>query len=336
MRILKFTEAIDDAIAQAMVTDKNIIIMGEDVPLLRRNLLVRFGSERVLGTPISESAFMGAGITAAMSGLHPIIELYMIDFVTVAIDALMNHAAKLDVFSGGKWKAPMVVRAPCGAGYGDGGQHGQALWGWLSHIPGLALVVPSTPADAGGLMLAALKHDGPVLFMEHKLLSESWLEFLGSGGRKSVQFDVPLEGTKGTVPKKWSQVPFGQAVIRRSGHDITLVGVGMDVHRALEAAEILFGEGISAGVLDLRSVSPLDKSTLCEVLTKTGNLLVVDEDYNGFGMSGELAAVVMEAGLSVKYGRVCTKTTIPYARHLEEQVLPNVRRICDEARRLLN
>ncbi len=155
MKTMSFTDAVDDALGQAMAADDRIILFGEDVPLLRRNLLVRFGPQRVRGTPISESAFLGAGVAAAMTGLRPVIEVYMVDFLGVAMDALLNHAAKLESFSGGNWTAPIVVRAPCGGGYGDGGQHEQSLWGWLAHIPGLTVVVPSNPADAGGLMLAA-------------------------------------------------------------------------------------------------------------------------------------------------------------------------------------
>jgi len=327
MKTMHFTEAIDDALAQAMAQDPRIILFGEDTPLLRRNLLVRFGPKRVRGTPISESAFLGAGVAAAMAGLRPVVELYMVDFISVAMDALLNHAAKLETFSGGKWTAPVVVRAPCGGGYGDGGQHEQSLWGWLAHIPGLTVIVPSTPADAGGLMLAALQHDGPVIFLEHKLLSESWLEFLGSGGRRTVQYDVPAEGARGRVPRRWEPVPIGKAVIRRAGDDVTLVSVGVGVHHALQAADILMDEGISAGVLDLRTISPLDKATVCETVARTGRLLVVDEDYEGFGLSGELAAVLLEAGIPIKYARVCTQTNIPYARHLEDQTLPNVERI---------
>jgi acetoin:2,6-dichlorophenolindophenol oxidoreductase subunit beta len=335
MKSMYFTEAIDDALAQAMRGDPRIILFGEDVPLLRRNLLVRFGPKRVRGTPISESAFLGAGVTAAMAGLRPVVELYMVDFLGVAMDALLNHAAKLEAFSGGQWTAPVVVRAPCGGGYGDGGQHEQALWGWLAHIPGLTVLVPSTPADAGGLMLAALQHDGPVLFLEHKLLSETWLEFLGSGARRTVQFDVPAEGAKGAVPEAWEPLPIGKAVFRRSGDDITIVSVGVGVHRALETAQILESEGISAGVLDLRTVSPLDKTTVREAVAQTGRLLVVDEDYEGFGLSGELSAVVLEAGVSCKYARICTQATIPYARNMEDQILPNVERIRTAALTLL-
>jgi pyruvate/2-oxoglutarate/acetoin dehydrogenase E1 component len=335
MKSMYFSEAIDDALAQAMRSDPRIILFGEDVPLLRRNLLVRFGAKRVRGTPISESAFLGAGVAAAMAGLRPVVELYMVDFVGVAMDALLNHAAKLEAFSGGKWTAPVVVRAPCGGGYGDGGQHEQSLWGWLAHIPSLVVVVPSTPADAGGLMLAALQHDGPVIFLEHKLLSETNLEFLGSGGRQTVRYEVPSEGGRGAVPQKWAPLPLGKAVLRREGQHVTLVSVGVGVHRAQEAAEMLAKEGITASVLDLRSVSPLDKTALCEAVARTGHLLVVDEDYEAFGLSGELAAIVMEAGIPVKYARVCTQTTIPYARSMEDRILPNVERIRTAAINLL-
>jgi pyruvate dehydrogenase E1 component beta subunit len=326
MKTMDFSEAIDDALGQAMAADPRILLFGEDVPLLRRNLLVRFGPQRVLGTPISESAFLGAAVTAAMAGLRPVVEMYMVDFVGVGMDALLNHAAKVGAFSGGRWTVPLVVRAPCGGGYGDGGQHEQSLWGWLAHIPGLAVVVPSTPADGGGLMLAALQHDGPVIFLEHKLLSETWLQFLGSGGRRTVKYDVPAEGRRGPVPQKWGPVPIGQAAQRRSGRDLTLVSLGVGVHRALEVAAGLEAEGIAAGVLELRTVSPLDKEALCAAAA-TGHLLVVDEDYEGFGLSGEVAAVLMEAGIACRYARVCTQTTIPYARSLEDQTLPNARRL---------
>jgi pyruvate/2-oxoglutarate/acetoin dehydrogenase E1 component len=327
MRSMFFSEAIDDALAQAMANDPRIIVFGEDVPLLHRNLLVRFGPSRIRAAPISESAFLGAGIAAAMAGLRPVVQLYMVDFLGVAMDALLNHAAKLDCFSGGKWQAPVVVRAPCGGGYGDGGQHQQALWGWLAHIPGLTVVVPSNPADAGGLMLAALQHEEPVIFLEHKLLSESWLDFLGHGGRRTVQYSVPAAGARGEVPNIWEPVPIGKAVLCREGSDVTLASVGVGVHRALEAARLCEADGISAGVLDLRTITPPDKQSLCEAVAQTGHLLVVDEDYEGFGLSGELAAILLEAGSPIKFARVCTRTTIPYARHLEDQTLPSVERI---------
>ncbi len=335
MRTSFFTQAVDDALAQAMGEDPDIIVFGEDVPLLRRNLLVRFGPARVRGAPISESAFLGAGVAAAMAGLRPVVELYMVDFLGVCMDALLNHAAKVETFSGGRWSAPVVVRAPCSGGYGDGGQHGQSLWGWLAHIPGLSVVVPSTPADAGGLMLAALRHDGPVVFLEPKLLSETWLEFLGSGGRKTVDYDVPADGAKGSVPDRWEPIPFGRAALRRHGGDVTIVGVGVGVHRAIEAAYALEAEGISADVLDLRTVAPLDRTAVEASVARTGRLLVVDEDYEAFGLSGELSALVLEAGLPCRYGRVCTRTTIPFARHLEDETLPNAERIRAGVRKLM-
>jgi pyruvate dehydrogenase E1 component beta subunit len=302
---------------------------------LRRTLLTRFGPQRVRGTPISESAFLGAGVAAAMAGLRPVVEVYMVDFLGVAMDALLNHAAKLEVFSGGKWKAPLVVRTPCGGGYGDGGQHMQSLWGWLAHIPGLSIVVPSSPEDAGRLMVTALQHDGPVIYMEHKFLSETYREFLGSGGRKSVRYDVPAEGTWGPVPQPWTPLPFGEASVKREGDDLTIVSVGVGVHRALQAAEKLAGDGVSVGVVDLRTLSPLDKTTLKEQVAHTGRLLVVDEDYERFGLSGELAAVILEGGIPLQFARVCTQTTIPYAQHLEKATLPNVERICTCVRQLM-
>jgi len=163
--------------------------------------------------------------------------------------------------------------------------------------------------------------------VEHKLLSETWLEFLGSGARRTVQYDAPAGGSKGAVPKKWEPLPIGKAILRRTGNDVTIVSAGVSTHRALQAAESLEAEGISAAVLDLRTISPLDKTAVCEAVAQTGHLLVVDEDYEGFGLSGELGAVALEAGITFKYARVCTQTTIPYARDREDRTLPNVERI---------
>lgn len=335
MKTLSFAQAIEDAVAQAMADDPRIIIFGEDVALFRRSLFLRFGADRVRSTPISEAAFVGAAVTASMAGLRPIVEVMLVDFIGVAMDALLNHAAKVETFSGGKWKAPMVVRAACGGGYGDGGQHEQTLWGWLAHIPGLSVVVPSTPADAGGLMLAAIEHEGPVIFLEHKMLSDYWLDFMGAGNRQTVQFDVPTSGASGPVPSSWQPTPLGKAAVRRRGDDLTIISLGVGVHRALEAADALALQGIYATVVDLRSVAPLDKTTICETSALTGKVLVVDEDYEAFGLSGELAAIILEADIQVQYRRVCTQETIPYARHLEDQILPNKQRIIDAAMVLL-
>ena len=335
MRSMTFAEAIEDALAQAMADDERIIILGEDVQMIRLNLFTRFGKERVMAAPISEGAFVGATVSAAMAGLRPVVEVMLVDFIGPALDALFNHAAKINAFSGGKWNVPLVVRAACGGGYGDGGQHEQSLWGWLAHIPGLTVVVPSTPSDAGGLMISAIEHEGPVIFLEHKLLADYWLDYLGAGGRETVQYDVPQLGAKGTVPDQWQPVPIGRAHVCRASTDITLAGVGVSVHRALESAQLLEHNGFSADVLDLRTVTPLDTNTLLESVSKTGRLLAVDEDYRDFGLSGELAARVLEAGLPAKYGRVCTEGTIPYNRELEDNTLPNTDRIVEAALKLL-
>jgi len=335
LRVLTYARAIEDALGQAMAEDERVVVFGEDVRALRMNLAVRFGERRVRPTPISESAFVGAAVGAAMAGLRPVAELIMIDFLAVAADALVNHAAKVEAFSGGRWRVPMVVRAGCGGGYGDGGQHQQALWGWVAHVPGLKVVVPSTPADAGGLLTAAIADDGPVLFLEHQLLSEDWLEYLGSGGRETVSYDVPATGREGQVPDRWEPIPLGQAAIRRSGSDLTIAGVGVGIHRGEEAATRLQEKGISASVLDLRSVAPLDREAIVADVGRTGRLLVVDEDYRDFGLSGELAAILLEAGLPARYARVAVEATIPYARERERETLPNVERIVTAARGLL-
>jgi pyruvate dehydrogenase E1 component beta subunit len=324
---MSFADAIEDALAHTMANDERVIILGEDVQMIRVNLFTRFGKERVCAAPISESAFVGAAVSAAMAGLRPVVEVMLVDFIGVAIDALINHAAKIEAFSGGKWNAPLVVRAACGGGYGDGGQHEQSLWGWLAHIPGLTVVVPSTPADAGGLMISAIAHEGPVIYLEHKLLADYWLDYLGAGGRNTVHYDVPQQGARGPVPEQWQPVPIGKAIVRRTGADITIAGVGVSVHRALESADILAQNGLSAEVLDLRTVAPLDTDALLASVSKTGRLLAVDEDYRDFGLSGELAARVLESGIPLKYGRVCTDGTIPYNRELEDRTLPNTNRI---------
>lgn len=322
-----FGQAIDDAVVRAMAADERIVVFGEDVPMLRSALFARFGAERVLAAPISEAAFVAAGVGAAMGGLRPIIELYMVDFIAVAMDAVLNQMAKLHTFSGERWRCPLVVRAPCGAGYGDGGQHGQVLWGMLAGIPGLTVVAPATPADAAGLMTAALRADGPVIFLEHKLLSADWLQFLGSGGRDTVSFDVPAEGAEGEVPDAPEPIPFGEGVVRRAGRDLTIASVAVGVHRALEAAAQLDAQGISCEVIDLRTVRPLDGALVAASVSRTGKLLVVDEDYREAGLSGELAARALEAGLAPRFGRVCVEGTLPYARDREAAALPSVARI---------
>jgi pyruvate dehydrogenase E1 component beta subunit len=331
---VKFGAAIDLAVAEAMARDERVLVIGEDVQMLHSQLFARFGKQRVVAAPISESAFVGAAVTAAMSGLRPIVEVMLVDFIGVAFDAVLNHMAKLEAFSGGRWKAPLVVRAACGGGYGDAGQHQQNLWGLLAGIPGLTVVVPSVPADAAGLMLAAIEHEGPVIYLEHKLLSESWLEFMGRLGRDTVSFDVPAAGAEGELPEL-TPTPIGQAALRREGGDLTIVSLAVGVHRALAAAEQLAQQGVSCEVIDLRSVRPLDRSAVTASVRRTGRLLVVDEDYREFGLSGELAAAALEAGLTPRFERVCLDGTLPYDRRREALALPGVERILAAAGRIL-
>ena len=336
MTKMNFDQAIESALAQAMEEDDNIIIMGEDMHTIRLNLFARFGKERVKYTPISESGFVGAAVTAAMAGLRPIAEVMLADFLAVTMDAILNHAAKIAFFSGDKWNVPLVIRTACGGGYGDAGQHEQSLWGWLAHIPGLSIVVPSNPADAGGLMLSSIYEDNPVIYFEHKLLSDFWMENMAIGGRTTVSFDVPEQGAEGEVPDKWNPIPLGLLNRMKEGNDITLVSLGVSVHRCMEADKILEKKGISAEVLDLRTVIPLDLENIKKSVEKTGVLIVVDEDYMQFGLSGEISALLLEECLSFKYGRVCTENTIPYSIDLELQALPNTERIVNKALKILN
>ena len=335
MTRMAYGEAADLGLAEAMARDDRVITFGEDVRMFRRNLLVRFGLDRVLDTPISESAFLGAAVGAAMAGLRPVVEVMMVDFIAVAFSTVLNGAAKFEAFSGGRWTVPMVIRAACGGGYGDGGQHEQVLWGLLSGVPGLTVVAPSTPADAAGLMLAAVEADGPVVYLEHKLLSREWLDFLGGSPRANVAFDVPAAGASGEVPEPLVPTPIGTAAMRRDGSDVALIAVGVGVHRALEAAERLAEDGVQAAVLDLRSIAPLDRQSLLELIARTGRVVVVDEDYIRGGLTGEVAAILAEEGVPARFARVAVATTIPFARHLEDRALPNVARILAAVRTVL-
>lgn len=332
----EFGAAIDLALGNAMRDDPRIVIFGEDTPLLRRELLVRFGPDRVRGTPISESAFLGTAVGAALGGLRPVVEVQLVDFLMVGLSALVNEAAKIEAFSGGRWTVPMVVRATCGGGYGDGGQHEQALWGMLAGVPGLAVVVPSTPSDAAGLMRSSLEHDGPVVFLEHKLLSAQWREAMAGARRTSMEFDVPPTGADGPVLDPPPAVLLGSAAERRTGSDVALISLGVAAHRCLSAAEVLAERGVDCTVIDLRSVAPLDHAAIVAAARRTERVVVVDEDYLRGGLSGEVAAVIAEAGISARFVRVTTETTIPYARDLEYATLPNVARVIEAVESLLD
>jgi len=329
MTVMKYGQAVDFAVAEAMAKDDRVVTWGEDVKLIHRELLVRFGPERVRDTPISESAFLYAGIGAAMAGLRPVVEIMLIDFLPVAWSGIVNAASKFRDFSGGRWEIPLVVRSGCGGWYTDGGQHEQVLWGQLAAYPNINVVCPSTPADAAGLMRTAVETDEVVIFLEHQLLSEQWIDFLAGGSRATVDFDhlIPAHGAEGEVPLPLEQVPLGRAAVRREGSDVALISLGVGAHRCMEAAQALGRSGIDASVLDLRSVSPLDRDAVIEQARRTRRVVVVDEDYIRGGLSGEIAAVLLEADVAAAFARVAVEGTIPFAPHLEYAALPNVERI---------
>ena len=329
MTVMRYGQAVDYGLGEAMATDDRILTWGEDVQLIHRDLLARFGPDRVRDTPISESAFLHAGIGAAMAGLRPVVEVMLVDFLAVAWSGLANAASKFRDFSGGRWQVPLVVRAGCGGWYTDGGQHSQTLWGQISAYPNIHVVCPSTPADAARLMLTAVRSDEVVVFLEHQLLSEQWLDYLGGASRPTVDFSqlVPADGANGDVPLPLTPLPLGQAVQRREGSDVALVSVGVGVHRCLQAADVLAGSGVEASVLDLRWVSPLDADAVLERARAAGRVVVVDEDYVRGGLSGEIAALLLEAGVSARYARVAVEGTLPFAPHLEHAALPNAERI---------
>jgi pyruvate dehydrogenase E1 component beta subunit len=340
-RELTFAEAVHEAIEQEMAQDPNIFIIGEDVQLLRHPLFEKFGEERIINTPISESAFVGAATGAAYSGMRPIVDLALVDFFPVTADQILNQMTKITYFSGGQLNVPLVIRAACGGGYGDGGQHSQSLWGFLAHIPGLKVAIPSTPYDAKGLMISAIRDNNPVVFLEHKILADYWLFLLGGAARfknPQAEFNIPAAGTKGPVPAEPYTVPLGKAEVRRQGKDLTVVSIGVMVHRALTVAERLAAGGKSVEVIDLRTLVPLDRRSVIDSVKKTRKLLVVDEDYRSYGVSGEIAATVAEeaAGSLDDFKRVTAlDTPIPFSRVLEKVMLPSEESIEAAARRML-
>ncbi len=282
-RNLTIARAMSEAIAGEMRRDPAVLVMGEDIGTLggvfgtTRGLLAEFGPARIRDTPISETAFISAAVGMASVGLRPIVELMFVDFFGVCMDAIYNLAAKNCYFSGGQSNVPMVLMTSVGGGYGDAGQHSQCLYGTFAHLPGMKVVIPSTAHDAKGLMLAAIRDNNPVIFMFHKALQGmGWL-----GTVKRAINDVPEEDYV---------IPLGKAEIVRSGRDVTLVGLGATTHLALDAAEELAPSGIAAEVVDLRSLVPLDRATIISSVRKTGRLVVVDDDYHSFGVTGGLTA----------------------------------------------
>ena len=331
-RQLSTAKAVSEAIAQEMERDPAVLVFGEDVATYggifgaTTGLLDQFGPERVIDTPISETAFIGAGIGAATEGLRPIVELMFVDFFGVCMDQIYNHMAKIHYESGGSVAVPMVLMTAAGGGYSDGAQHSQCLWGTFAHLPGLKVVTPSNPYDAKGLMISAIRDDNPVLYLFHKgVMGLVWMK----KNPRSI----------GPVPEEAYEVPIGKAAVAREGRDVSIVTVSLSVQHALDAAEQLATSGIEAEVVDLRSLKPLDRTTVLESVGKTGRLLVVDEDYLSFGMSGEIAATVAETDpgmLKAPVVRLAVPDTpIPYSRPLEYFVLPTADKIVASAQRLV-
>lgn len=319
-RKLTIARAMAEATAQEMRKDEKVFVMGEDIGQLggvygnTRGLIEEFGEERVRDTPISETAFIGAAVGAAQDGMRPVVELMFVDFYGVCMDAIYNLMAKNIYFSGGNFKVPMVLMSSVGGGYSDGGQHSQCLYGTFAHLPGMKVVCPSNAYDAKGLMTQAIREDNPVVYLYHKGLQG--MGWLGTEAGANVH-----------TPEDAYTIPFGQANVVREGADVTIVGLGMGVHDALKAADKLAEAGTSAEVIDLRTLVPLDRDTVFNSVKKTGRLIVVDEDYQSFGVSGEIITTVVERDHSVLRStpaRVAyPDIPIPFSRPMERFCLPN-------------
>ncbi|TMT85951.1 alpha-ketoacid dehydrogenase subunit beta [Haloterrigena sp. H1] len=317
-RSLTMSRAMVEAIAHEMREDDEVFYMGEDVADYggifdsTEGLLDEFGRDRIMDVPISETAYLGAAVGAAQEGMRPIAELMFVDFFGVAMDQIYNQMAKNTYMSGGSVNVPMVLTAAVGGTYNDAAQHSQTLYGTFAHLPGMKVVVPSTAYDAKGLMHNAIRDDDPVVYMFHKrLMGIGWLP-------------AP-DGPKTGVPEDDYTIPFGNADVKREGADVTVVTLGLHVHRALEAAADLADDGIDVEVVDLRTLVPLDTETIRDSVAKTGHLVVVDEDYRSYGVTGEIIASVAEAGLDdlEAVERVALPDVpIPYARPMEDEVVP--------------
>lgn len=332
-RKLTMAQAISEAIAQEMERDADVFVLGEDVAKYggifgaTAGLLASFGKERVMDTPISETAFIGTAIGAAAEGMRPIAELMFVDFFGVCMDMIYNHMAKNTYMSGARVRLPMVLMTATGGGYNDAAQHSQCLWSTFAHMPGIKVVVPSNAYDAKGLMTQAIRDDNPVLFMFHKgIMGLPWMSY--------------FVGSTTEVPQQAYTLPFGQARVVREGADLTIVTLSQMVHKSVLAADKLAAAGIQAEVLDLRTLVPLDRAAVLDSVRKTGRLLVADEDYLSFGLTGEIAALVAENLDSVELKAPVRRLAvpdvpIPYSRPLEQFVIPQVESIADAARSLM-
>lgn len=324
MAILKYRDALNQALREEMKRDPLVFLMGEGIGekggsyKVTDKLMIEFGADRVIDTPIAEAGFVGMGAGAAVLGTRPVVELMFVDFALLTFDQLMNQAAKLKFMTGGQGKVPMVVRTQGGAGNGLAGQHSQSLEAMFYHMPGLKVVMPSTPYDAKGLLKTAIRDDDPVVFIEHKLL------YL----------------TEGEVPAEEYLIPLGKADIKRPGKDVTIITYSLMTLKCLEAAEILAREGIDAEVLDLRSLVPLDKKAILDSVRKTSHAVIVHEAVKRGGIGGDISAMIMEEAfdsLDAPVQRIAgLNTTIPYNVHLEKVCVPTTDTIVEGVRALFH
>ena len=323
MAEVTFVEALRATLQAEMRRDGSLMLIGEDIGKyggifgVTKGLLQEFGPLRVRNTPISESAIIGAALGAAMTGIRTVAELMYVDFTTCAMDQIVNQVAKMHYMSGGKLRIPLVIRTHGGGGRGNAAQHSQNLEAWFLHVPGLKIVMPSTPADAKGLLATAIRDDNPVLFIEHKL----------------------LYSTKGQVPEGEHLIPLGQADVKRVGTDVTIVTISHMVLKALRAAERLAADGIEAEVIDLRTLTPLDLETVLRSVRKTNRVVIAHEACRRGGFGGELAAQIQEEAfdsLDAPVLRVgALDVPIPYSKPMEEYVIPDEARIVGAVKHLL-
>ena len=316
MKEITYAQAVNEAMSEEMRRDENVFMMGEDIAEycgafgVSRGMLAEFGKERIMNTPISEQAYVGAGIGAAMAGMRPIVELMFSDFITVCFDELVNEAPKMRFMFGGKVKVPMVMRTAAGAGTGAAAQHSQSLEAVLAHFPGLKVVIPSTPYDAKGLLKSAIRDDNPVMFLEQKTLYR----------------------TKGMIPEEEYTIPLGEADIKRAGEDCTIVTYGRMVQFSLEAAERLQAEGIGTEVVDIRSLVPLDIETIIRSVKKTHRVLIVHEAVQFGGFGGEIAGQIADSEafyyLDAPIRRLgALSCPIPFNPNLERETFPTPEKI---------
>ncbi len=319
-REMTFAQAVREALAEEMRRDARVCIFGEDVAeagtpfKVLSGLVEEFGAERVIDTPISEAGFTGMGVGAAMTGLRPVVDIMFGDFLTLTMDQMVNQAAKVHYMSGGTWKVPMVLRTTLGATRRSAAQHSQSLHAWLSHVPGLKVVMPSTPYDAKGLLKTAIRDENPVVFFEDKMMYK----------------------LKGPVPEEEYTIPLGVADVKRKGEDITIVATSSMVQVALGAAELLDKIGVSAEVIDPRTTWPLDEKTLVESVKKTSRAMVVDEGYGRYGVTGEIASVIAEGAfysLEAPVKRMgAMHVPIPFSPPLEDATVPTEQTVFEAAR----